>query len=78
MPFLPSNQQRQSTEGKFLVTHNLLTTGNLILHTHLNPALLLVSSWYSCAGRNELSGRVALEQLYPNSYFPQIPYCAFQ
>jgi len=42
MPFLPPNQQRQSTEGKFLTTPTLLTTGNLILpraSTHLNPAL---------------------------------------
>jgi len=28
MPFLPPNQQRQSTEGKFLITPTLLTTGN--------------------------------------------------
>jgi len=28
MPFLPPNQQRQSTEGKFLTTSILLTTGN--------------------------------------------------
>ena len=43
MPLLPPNQQRQSTEGKFLITPTLLTRGNLILpraSTHLNPALL--------------------------------------
>jgi len=28
MPFLPPNQQRQSTEGKFPITPILLTTGN--------------------------------------------------
>jgi len=28
MPCLPPNQQRQSTEGKFLITPTLLTTGN--------------------------------------------------
>jgi len=28
MPFLPPNQQRQSTEGKFLTTPTLLITGN--------------------------------------------------
>jgi len=28
MPFVPLNQQRQSTEGKFLITPTLLTTGN--------------------------------------------------
>jgi len=28
MPFLPPNQQRQSTDGKFLTTPTLLTTGN--------------------------------------------------
>jgi len=28
MPFLPPNQQRQSTEDKFLITPTLLTTGN--------------------------------------------------
>jgi len=28
MPFLPPNQHRQSTEGKFLITPTLLTTGN--------------------------------------------------
>jgi len=28
MPFLPPNQQRQSTEGKFLISPTLLTTGN--------------------------------------------------
>jgi len=27
MPFLPPNQQPQSTEGKFLITPTLLTTG---------------------------------------------------
>jgi len=28
MPFLPPNQQRQSAEGKYLITPTLLTTGN--------------------------------------------------
>jgi len=28
MPFVPLNQQRQSTEGKFLIKPTLLTTGN--------------------------------------------------
>jgi len=28
MPFLLPNQQHQSTEGKFLITPTLLTTGN--------------------------------------------------
>jgi len=28
MPFLPPNQQRQSTESKFLITSTLLTTRN--------------------------------------------------
>jgi len=28
MPFLPLSQQRQSTEGKLLITPALLTTGN--------------------------------------------------
>jgi len=28
MPFLSPNQQRQSTEGQFLITTTLLTTGN--------------------------------------------------
>jgi len=47
MPFLPPNKQRQSTEGKFLITPTLLTTGNLILpraSTHLNPALTRTTS----------------------------------
>jgi len=28
MPFLPPNEQRQRTEGKFLITPTLLTTEN--------------------------------------------------
>jgi len=28
MPFLPPHQQRQCTEGEFLITPTLLTTGN--------------------------------------------------
>jgi len=28
IPFVPLNQQRQSTEGKFLIKPTLLTTGN--------------------------------------------------
>jgi len=64
MPFLPPNQQRQSTEGKDMHIHNKIKSVNAEKQnksTHYNTVLLKKLNLYALARADAFSDRLSVD-----------------